>query len=356
MRRFAIMLILLLLAGCGVAPAPVVPAALSTVSSPPSEPGLNPHVTLPPGRIQVAPNLPTVTAPAGMVSQQSVVDQVLAAHRADPARLTLSRVTFDTANTMWEVALTVDDANIAVEPRSHPNEATSSDPVERRKELRSWWCVASELHGFVDGRTGEGKGGGHACKAVERSRTDLEHYRGVILTGGETVVLRLLNPDGTPEGRDLTVNVPQDVLDAAHLGVWQVQYGINRTLEVWGLTGPSKQVVAYRVAMPEPPPQSLLQWNLFDGVPFYPGAFILPRVDSAQGPVLSAPGAGPAAVLSWYSEQMPKFGWQKLPGKAAAESVLQFKGAGGVVEQLSVTQAADGTHIAITWPSGRPAG
>lgn len=353
MRRLSALLLLVLLTGCQPAPTRIQPATGSTTSSPRTEPDLNPHVTPPPGRVQVAPDLPAATAPLGMLSQQQVIAQVLDSYRNSPDRLTLSKVKFNPFDNLWEVTLTVDDPNLAVRPRSTPGLFTTNDPVERRKQDHSWLCVASELHGFLDGRTGQGRGGGHACGAPDRSRTGLEHYRGVILYGGETTILRLINPDGTREGRDLAIDIPQSVLDADHLALWQVQYGVNRTLDVWGLTGPQKRVVAYRLAMSDPPPEALLHWSVAAGVPVYPGA--LDRGGDPDRSVFLARATDAAQLIRWYEEQMPAYGWQRQGVSQGPGQAIQFRGAGGVVVQLGMTPVPDGTEIALTWVSGRPA-
>ena len=348
MRYVCALLLLVLVAGCQSAPARVQPVTAAAGST---EPGLNPHVLPPPGRVQAAPDLPTITAPPGMISQQEAMARALEWESKNGARLTLSQVKFDTLNNMWEVDFTVDDANIAVSPRSHPAEFTSNDPVEQRKQRRSWFCLAKEFHIFLNGRTGESKGGGFACGEPDRSRTDLEHYRGVMVDGGETTILRLLNPDGNPEGRDLRVAIPQSVLDADHLALWQIEYGVNRTLEVWGLTGPQQQVVAYRIDLSAPPPERLPNWRLVAGVPVYPGAF--DRPDHPDRRLLLAKGADVASVMNWYDEQMPTYGWKHLAVSQGPGQAIQFRGAGGVVVQLSITPVSAGTEIALTWVSGK---
>ncbi|HWI63955.1 MAG TPA: hypothetical protein VNT75_19135, partial [Symbiobacteriaceae bacterium] len=264
MRIAAVALALVLaLAGCTArSPAPVDQA-------------LNPKVAPAPGGITVAPELAAVTPPPGMISQEEAKQIALASRWDMP--LVLSRMRFDEANGLWEVIFTT-DGRFAMQPRSHmaPPD-TSSDPAEQRKAETSWFSIPTELNLAIDGRTGERWGGGFTAAAPDLTRKDLEHYRGRIIYGGEVVALRLTNPDGTWEGRTLMVDVPQAALTAAGPAFWQLKYGMGRLLDVWGLTGPQGRVVAYRLALADPPDERLLANRLVVNVPAMPGAIDLPE-------------------------------------------------------------------------------
>ncbi|HYF92542.1 MAG TPA: hypothetical protein VD969_09845 [Symbiobacteriaceae bacterium] len=68
------------------------------------------------------------------------------------------------------------------------------------------------------------------------------------------------------------VSVATHLLDG-DLVLWQLLYGQGRRVEVWGLTSSPGVVVAHRIAMPDPPAESLLASPLERGLPLYPGAW-----------------------------------------------------------------------------------
>lgn len=311
MRRSSAMLLLvslLLAAGCSSAPATPKPATSTppATSASATDP-VNPTVTPPKGEIKVAPDLVVTNAPSdgGYLSAQDAQAKAIAlmAKSHEYGVLTLSSLQFDLANKTWEAKFTT-DGRLAAAPRSHPAEFTSNDPVEQRRQAHSWTSIASTINIALDGTTGEPRGGGFSSAKAEPTRSDLEHYRGVILEGGEVVKLRLTKPDGSREGRDIEVSLPQDVLAAANLPLWQVQYGAGRQLEVWGLSGRPNVVVAYKVALKSPPPpESLLAAGLMYGVPLYPGAYIKDGAMVIKNGDLKG-------IQEWYATQLPLYGFQ----------------------------------------------
>lgn len=328
------------------AASPAVPGELANL---PADPALNPRVTPPVASVTVSPELPRVEAPPGMISQQEAIEKAVAIERKMGAVLVLADMRFDQQNNGWELRFRTDE-RIAAAPRSHPPETMSPDPIERRKQRRSWFSLATELHLFLDGRTGEVRGSGFRGGRIDPDHPDLEHYRGRIVIGGDTVVLRLINQDGSPEGRDLAVDIPQDALGG--LAVWHLEYGVGRILDVWGLTGPGGRVVAYRVAMPDPPDETLLRYGLVAGVPMYPEAVERPGADGRRA--LLAPRATAAEVLAWYRAQMPVYGWRRLAVAQGPANAVQFQNTAGMVVEVSASEEGGGTLITLTWPSGAP--
>lgn len=260
---------------------------------------LNPEVTPPPADIKISPDLPAVAAPAGIITQAAARDKAVGAmqNRQWGGLLRLTDLRFDAANNMWEAEFQT-DGRIPGRPRSHPYVRLSDDPAEQRKLERSWVSVATHLHVAIDGVTGEVRGGGFRGGKVQPDRPDLEHYRGRIVTGGEVLRLRLTRADGSPTGRDIDVWVPQDLLGVG-LSLWQLQYGQGRLVEVWGLTGSPGVVLAHRISMADPPPESLLAVPVVAGLPLYPGAIIRPGDDTST--VLESKGADIGTVRDWYA-------------------------------------------------------
>jgi hypothetical protein len=115
--------------------------------------------------------------------------------------------------------------------------------------------VAAHLDVSIDGMTGEVRGSGFASEQLQPDRPDLEHYRGLIVVGGEVLRLRLTGADGALVGRDIEVWVPEDLLNS-DLAFWQLWYGQGRSIEVWGLTTSPGVVLAHRITMVEPPPEA----------------------------------------------------------------------------------------------------
>lgn len=285
----------------GATPGAVPPAA--------AEPDLNPHVRLPDGPVKIAPNLPQHETPPGWLSQDEIIRRALETVAGDGKEhgyLTLSSVSIE--NGMWVVDFDTDGRR-ACAPRSHPAPMYSTDdPAERRRQEKSWASICQTVSTAFEGVTGEVRGGGFRGGLLNPSRPDLEHYRGYILTGGADLKLRLVNPGGAREGRDMDVTVPQQALDASGLSLWQLQYGTGRILDVWGLSGSPGSVAAYRLAMDDPPPESLLQAGLIEGLPQYPGAYISPGRQPGHLD-LKVKDADPEAVDRWYAEHLPAYGW-----------------------------------------------
>lgn len=327
-----------------------LPADLAVL---PTDPALNPRVTPPAPSVTVASDLPFVEAPPGMVSQQESVQKAVAAAHY-PMPVVLTRLDFDTANGMWMAHFST-GGRVAMAPASHPAPArVSDDPAEQRKDEYSWYSIASEVTLALDGRTGEVRGGGFSGGAPGLSRTDLEHYRGRILTGGEEVVLRLINQDGSPEGRDLMVDVPNGALTNG-LALWQLTYGMGRVLDVWGLTGPEGRVAAYRLSLPHPPDEALLANRLVASVPVYRGAYDQP--DQASRRLLLAQGATVSQVAAWYKASMPAYGWGPASPAGAAPESARFRSSMGILLQLDFSQLGSDVQIQLTWPqysSGAP--
>ena len=260
-----------LIIGCSKAPPPQQAPAPAAPTVPPAEsaspagtaPGaretVNPTIAPPPRNVAVAANLPKLEAPAGFLPREEAMAKALAtvSRPGQYGPLILTALRFDEANAMWEAEFTTDGRQPAA-PRGHPLEHFSDDPVEQRRRAHSWVQVAEAITVALEGRTGEVVGGGFRGTAPMVDRPGLEHYRGRIITGGEVLQLQLTRADGSAYGRTLEVWVPQAAL-SGDLAFWQVWYGSGRMLDVWGLTARPGVVLAYKVAMPDPPPESVLQ-------------------------------------------------------------------------------------------------
>ncbi len=283
----------------------------------------NPEAAPPPVQVKVSEQLPVVEAPAGIITQTEAQNKAVAAmeNRKWGGLLLLTELKFDALNKGWEAAFQT-DGRIPDRPRSHPYERLSDDPVQQRKLEHSWVSVAAELHVFIDGVSGEVRGGGFSGGKVQPARPDLEHYRGRIIDGGEVTRLQLTRVDGAPVGREIDVWVPQDLL-GADLALWHLQYGHGRLVEVWGLTAAPGVVVAHRISMADLPPESLLAAPLADGLPIYPGAYIRPGDEKST--VLQTKGADAAAVRAWYLAQLPAYGWALTSTTDTYESVTGEK-------------------------------
>jgi hypothetical protein len=325
-----------LVSGCSTLPSTkteLPKAAIAAVN-------LNPEVTPPKAQIQVAANLPVVEAPAGFITGAEARDKAVAAmqRREWGGLLLLTDLHFDAANKVWEASFQT-DGRIPGRPGSHPAEHRSDDPIEQRKLGHSWISVAGALDVTIDGVTGELRGGGFHGGKLQPDRPDLEHYRGRIITGGEVLKLRLTQADDTPTGRELEVWVPQALL-GDKLALWQLQYGQGRTVEVWGLTNGPGVVLAHRITMTDPPPESLLAAPLVDDLPLYPGAYLRPS--DGRKTVIQAQGADPTQVRDWYVKQLPLYGWK--PGTTPDI----FETAAWAKVRLDVTPTNDGVQVTFT--------
>lgn len=320
-RSLAALLIAAILAGgcAGAAPEIRTESPRAAVAAE----DLNPEITPPPVQVEVAANLPAVDAPDGFITQASARDTAIAAmqKRQWGGRLVLTALTFDTANKMWEAEFRT-DGRIPGRPRSHPYEHLSDDPVQRRRLEHSWVTVTTHLTMALDGVTGEIRGGGYRGGKAQPDRPDLEHYRGVIVTGGEVLTLRLIRADGTATGRDLEVWVPNDLLGAG-LSLWQLRYGHGRTVDIWGLTASPGVVLAHRIAMADPPPESLLAAPLAGALPLYPEAYIHHSDENTT--VFLAPGADLAQARAWYAGRLPAYGWNPAAAADTYESAAWEK-------------------------------
>ncbi|HEY3366750.1 MAG TPA: hypothetical protein VGK74_16995 [Symbiobacteriaceae bacterium] len=294
------------------------PDMASAVAAPGGDSKLNPHVTVGPGTVKITPDLPTVTPPAGWLSQAEIQQKAMNAVSANGGpggMLTLTAIRPDEPNGLWVVEFATDGRQVSG-PHSHPALTNwPKDPVEQRKAGTSDVRILSAITYAFDARTGEGRGGGFRGGAPDLSRSDLEHYRGRIVSAGLNVQLRLTRPDGTRDGRDLDVWVPQEAL-GNRLSLWQLKYGAGRQLEVWGLTGRPATIAAYRLSMVDPPGEELLQNDLVGDVPAYPEAAYGPDPEGWMSFV--AKNSTPDQVWDWYAKQMPKYGWHLQDGTSAA--------------------------------------
>lgn len=81
-------------------------------------------------------------------------------------------------------------------------------PWDDRKGAYSHVAPVEQLTVQIIGATGEIYGTGSTGGALVSGRTDLEHYRGFIVSGGQQTTLRLVRADSGREGRDLVVRRP----------------------------------------------------------------------------------------------------------------------------------------------------
>lgn len=309
-----------------------------------NEGSLNPQVAAPEPRVIVPPDLPAVTPPDGLLSQQEALHHGVAAaeKRVEGTGGQLTLVDMKVAGDRWVLAFRGDGRAIAFGGGPRPQ-----SPLTDFSRVRLLGAFTLEL----DGRTGEVYSTRETGMRADPTRADLEHYRGRIVGGGAGLTLRLVNADGTREGQDLTVWAPQEAISAGGLAYWQLVYGTGRTLDVWGLTSAEGQVVAHRLAMPDPPlDESLTELELVHGVPVYPQARATEE-KRQSGADFFVEGAGWQAVRDWYLEQMPRYGWVPMPGEdppPGGVAVSRFRSDAWTWAEIRLEPAPKGIHLILT--------
>lgn len=302
---------------------------------------LNPQVNPPPLVVEVASDLAADGAPAGSLTAAGARARALSlmqsSGRAGLHRLTALR--WDEVSATWEAEFATPDGRSVVAPLSHPAPVPTGDPVLDRKQARSWYSVTEAVTLVLDGSTGEVRGWGFRGGSVQPDHPDLEHYRGRIVSGGAETRLALIRPDGTPEGRELTVILPNSLFDG-DLAFWHIWYGTGRELEVWGLTGAGSKVVAHRIAMPDPPPENLLTYAVVQGLPVCPEC----RMESAADRLVRFVTAErtPEDLEAWYRSHLPEYGWEP----AGAEG--RYASAAGLSWDLEVRAYSGGVAATFT--------
>lgn len=344
-RRFGLGLVLMMAAaGCTGASQATARDTVVQKTPPRVDLGLhqiNPKVSPPPLVVEVVPDLVVDEPPSGNLSAADAQEKAISIMRAGSQSgvLRLTALRWDEPNHIWEAEFATPDGRSAAAPRSHPAPVPTGDPVLDRKQIRSWYTVTEAVFLALDGSSGEVRGGGHRGGSVQPDRPDLEQYLGRIVSGGEETRLQLIHPDGSPEGRELTVVLPASLFSDG-LALWQVWYGTGRPLEVWGLTGGAGVVVAHKVTMPDPPKESLLANPLVQGLPLCPECHMESAAESVVRFVTTDPSW--ETLQAWYRSHLPEYGWKPT---GASD---QYASAAGPAWDLSVKAYAGGTAVTFT--------
>jgi hypothetical protein len=318
--------------------------------SPPSHDDLNLVVNPPTPHVVVAPGLPVLTPPEGSLTQAQIIAAGIAAVNKATAmgggQLTLSSIAL--VDGRWALTFRGDGRAFTFSGGPRPSDS--------RKGVYSHVAPVDQLTYKIIGATGEIYGTGSTGGALATSRTDLEHYRGFIISGGEQTTLRLVRADGGREGRDLVVWMPGQALSESGLDLWHLNYGTGRLIDVWGLTTAPGEVLAYRLAMTDRPGEALLDHDLIHGIPLPDGVKPTTAIfQSVLGYRLE--GATVASLKAWYEEQMPRYGWQlgkpRTPSSGNAQ-VLRFVTGGWQYAEVAILPDAKGAQFTLTWGGTRP--
>jgi hypothetical protein len=306
-----------------------------------ADPNLNPHVKAPSREVLVSPGLPIVTPPAGFISQAQAQAKGLAAlqarSQADPPLL-LNSVSVEGAQ--WVLHFT---PLLPSPARFHGGPRRDPIPVTQQT---SDVAFVGEMTIGLDGRTGEYFSLGTTGGALGPAPAILEHYRGRIVDGGGSTTLRLVNPDGSREGRDLQVWVPQEAIDAGKAQFYQLLYGAGQQADVWSTTVGDGVVVAYKISLADPIAESLAATPLYRGIPVYPSA----NQTDSQVQASYKVGASRETVLDWYLTEMPRYGWHLtmgVPRSAEGANRLTFQNAAWSEASVVITEKDGGVEITL---------
>lgn len=311
---------------------------------PPAQDDLNPHVSPPATFVTVAPDLPQLTPPAGSKPQEQIIAAAMDAvsrsgmHRG--GQLTLTQISLE--GELWDLEFQGDGRTYTF---SH-----GPRPQDPRRGAYSHVTPLGKVTVDVRGSTGEIYGIGQTGAPPITNRKDMEHYRGYIVTGGEQVSLRLVRADGGREGRDLTVWVTGESLRAGGLELWQLNYGVGKQIDVWGLTVATGEVLAYRVQMSDRPSEALLDHDVLNGIPLPDGAQVSTRgYDRAE---FTLDGYTLSALKAWYEAQLPRYGWQLGKTYTADGNLgdtLRFVTYGWQDAEIKLSPTENGVKVALTW-------
>ncbi len=304
------------------------------VADPPAGDQLNPVVAPPTPSVVVAPDIQGLTPP-----QEEVLALASSAMGVQGGQLTLSRIAL--TDGLWRLEFQGDGRAFT--------RSGGPMPVDLRKGVYSHIVPVDWITYEIDAASGEIRSTETRGAAIDTNRTDLEHYRGYVVEGGERTILRLVNADGSREGRDLTVWVPEGALDAGNLDLWHLTYGTGRLVDVWGLTNGSGEVLAYRIEMEERPSEAVLDHDLVHGIPLPDGAKVTRAIhQEAAGYLLE--GYTVESLTAWYEEQMPRYGWEMgKPPVPGQQGVLRFVALGWQEANIAMLPYEKGVQFILSW-------
>lgn len=345
MRRWILIALVTaaLLAGCaafGRAPAggdvPVAGQASASEGLPVPEPdSLNPHVAPPSPRVVIPPGVTPADMPQDFIARAAE----FCGHSAQGGQLTLTSAQRD--GSLWAFTFQGDGRAITF--------SEGPGPARGPKEEASHVQVVGQVILRLDGKTGELYARELSGGGIRPLPAGLEHYRGRIVQGGEQTILRLIRPDGGPDGRELVVWIPGRAVNGGAPALWHLTYGNGRVVDLWGLTSAPDEVVAYRLLMPNPPGEELTQHRLFKGVPLHPGAVSAKGMWQDRG-VFVIKQIPWEQVRDWYVEEMPRYGWSPVRGDQVAsggEYRWSFRSEAGVSREILLRPGESGTELTI---------
>ncbi|MDF2629269.1 MAG: hypothetical protein K0R39_3100 [Symbiobacteriaceae bacterium] len=317
------------------------------VTPPPMIDDLNPLAPPPVPRVVLAPDLPAVTPPEGSLPLAQIIDAAVAEVSKDSqvrgGQLTLSHIAL--VGGRWELSFQGDGRAYSF--------SGGPAPIDSRKGAYSHVVPLREITLQLTPTTGEIYGARVTGAPLAAGRTDLEHYRGYIVSGGQQTTLRLVRADGGREGRDLVIWVPGQALKESGLDLWHLNYGTGRLIDVWGLTTAPREVLAYRIEMKERPDEALLVNDLIHGIPVPDGAQAN-RGIRGNGERFTLEGHTVASLAAWYAEQMPEYGWEvgkPLTPASGEAKVLRFVILGWQAAEITILPDPQGVQFTLTWNS-----
>jgi hypothetical protein len=319
-----------------------------TVDPPVSE-ELNPRVAAPAPRVVIAPGLPSLTPPPGSLTQEQIVAAGVALLEKGTGvhggQMTLTGISL--VDGRWELEFRGDGRAIWF--------SSGPRPQDPRKGVYSHVVSVGRLTCQLSAATGELYATGITGSAPNLDKDLLEHYRGYIVSGGDQMTVRLVRADGSREGRDLTVWVTGQALQQSGLELWQLNYGVGRAVDIWGVTIAPGEVLADRLEMPDRPGEELLAHDVIHGIPRPDGAMPTKGI-YRDGAGYTLAGATVESLTAWYSEQMPKYGWEwgKAPEPASPDAkVIRFVTFGWQDVSIAILPDPQGVQFTLSWSMTR---